>query len=396
MLGKAIELSAHDPLRYVSDMLAWAHSATVSEREALEALFVSADGDEIARSIQAGIESEPWTRANQDEASAFDGRKALNELVDRDLAGVFRLLRQRTEQVVQSHEDAALAYKIANLVSFYRTIFANLLGQGSALLDILAPLAETAMRSFRSIMRDHVVNLHTDLAFSPDDLGPPEFLVEALETLGVLMKSYDTSVVSADRAQRAQGFQPILQEALDPFLAGCENITKRLRAPDNHVLALNCLLTTRETLRMYAFADRSEELQPRIEEHERELTEAVHTWFLHESGMDDLINNLTSIDDLASSYKDPSQLASVAQQLDAFLPTATEDARAFLGQLQDRALARRVIEHAAERFCEDFTEVEGLIEGGDEARAAQVNGGTEEEVWLRDVFPRTGMRLGCC
>ena len=33
---KPIDLTAHDPLRYVGDMLAWIHSATVSEREALE------------------------------------------------------------------------------------------------------------------------------------------------------------------------------------------------------------------------------------------------------------------------------------------------------------------------------------------------------------------------
>src|SRR6202012_1114650 len=56
---KPIELFAHDPLRYVGDMLAWTHSATVSEREALEVLFLS-DGDEIAKGIQAGRDSEPW------------------------------------------------------------------------------------------------------------------------------------------------------------------------------------------------------------------------------------------------------------------------------------------------------------------------------------------------
>ncbi|KAK3112308.1 Golgi transport complex subunit 6 [Teratosphaeriaceae sp. CCFEE 6253] len=389
VLGKAIELSAHDPLRYVSDMLAWAHSATVSEREALEVLFIS-EGDEIAKSIQAGIESEPWSHADDGDAnSVFDGRKALNELVDRDLVDVFRQLRQRTGQVVQSHEDATLAYKISNLVVFYCTIFSNLLGDRSALLEILRPLSQTAMRSFRAIMRDHVVNLHADLAFSPDDLSPPDFLVEALETLTVLMKSYDTSVVTSDRAQRVEGFQPILQEALDPFLAGCENITKRLQAPDNHILALNCLLTTKDTLKQYSFADRSEELRPRIGEHEKELTEAVHIWFLHESGLNTLVDNLGSIDDLSSSYKDPSQLVSIARQLDTFLPIATEDARAFLGQLQDRGLARRVIELATDSFCEDFEDVEALIEQGDEARAAQANGGMNEDVWLRDVFPRT-------
>ncbi|KAK1084996.1 Golgi transport complex subunit 6 [Friedmanniomyces endolithicus] len=376
VLGKAIELSAHDPLRY---------------REALEVLFIS-EGDEIAKNIRAGIESEPWSRADQAEAvQAFDERRALNELVDRDLAGVFRQLKQRIEQVIQSHEDATLAYKIANLVTFYSTIFANLVGEQSALLDDLKPLSDTAFRSFRAIMRDQVVTLHSDFALSSDDLSPPDFLVEALGTLTVLMKSYDTSVMVADKGQRMEGFQPILQEALDPFLAGCENITKRLRAPDNHIFALNCLLATRDTLRQYPFANRDTELQPRIEEHERELAEAVHTWFLHQSGLDTLVDNTTTIEDLASSYKNPTQLATIAQQLDAFLPTATEDARMFLGQLQDRVLARRVIEHVSETFCEDFEAIEGLVVQSDEARAAQANGGVEEEdVWLRDVFSRTG------
>lgn len=400
VLGKAIELSAHDPLRYISDMLAWAHSATVSEREALEVLFIS-EGDEIAKSIQAGIESEPWTRtstdAGDDAPPVFDGRRALNELVDRDLSGVFRQLRQRGEQVVQSHEDATLSYKIANLTTFYTGIFANLLGDDSALLEVLEPLAATALRSFRSTMRDHVANLQTDFSISPSgsDLSPPDFLREALQTLQVLMKSYDThSAVHANRAERTEGFQPILREALDPFLAGCENLTKRLRSPGNHIFALNCLHLTQSTLRQYPFADKSEELQQQIEAHETELVDAVRIWFLVQSGLKYLVDNVSATEDLASSYKDPGQLGSIAQRLDTFLPTATEDARAFIGGLGDRTMVRRVIEQAAEHLVEDFDAVEKLIVRADEIKGSMANGNKEEhdeddEIWLREVFPRT-------
>lgn len=397
VLGKAIELSAHDPLRYISDMLAWAHSATVSEREALEVLFIS-DGDEIAKSIQAGIESEPWTRSQPDGEDGaepvFNGRKALNELVDRDLSGVFRQLRQRGEQVVQSHEDATLSYKIANLTTFYIGIFANLLGENSTLLETLKPLADTALRAFRSTMRDHVANLQTDFSISPSgsDLSPPDFLTEALQTLQVLMKSYDThSTVQSTRAERIEGFQPILREALDPFLAGCENLTNRLRTPDSHIFALNCLHATQSTLRQYTFADKSEELQQRIQAHEDELVDSVHDWFLSKSGLKFLVDNVSVPEDLASSYKDPGQLISTAQQLDTFLPTATEDARAFIGGLGDRIMVRRVIEQAAERFVDDFEAVENLIIRADEVREKMINGEKEEddEVWLREVFPRT-------
>ena len=51
---------------------------------------------------------------------------------------------------------------------------------------------------------------------------------------------------------------------------------------------------------------------------------------------------------------------------------------------------RRIIEDAAERFCEDFEEIESLIVQADDIRDRQVDGETDDEVWLREVFPRTG------
>ena len=153
------------------------------------------------------------------------------------------------------------------------------------------------------------------------------------------MTSYDTSIISGSLVERKEGFQPVLQEALDPFLGGCENITRRLRTPDNHIFALNCLNATKDTLRKFNFADRTNELQPRIEDHEQSLETSMHDWFLHESGLKKLVTDIITPDDLADAYKDPSELASSAQHLDAFLPTATDDARTFLSQLQDRVLA---------------------------------------------------------
>ena len=111
---KPLEFYAHDPLRYVGDMLAWTHSATVSEREALETLFIS-EGDEIKRGFEVGKEAEPWSSS---EGEAFDGQKALDNLVNRNIAGVARALRQRVEQALQNHEDALLLYKLANLNAF--------------------------------------------------------------------------------------------------------------------------------------------------------------------------------------------------------------------------------------------------------------------------------------
>ncbi|KAK5009566.1 hypothetical protein LTR28_000416 [Elasticomyces elasticus] len=395
MSTKAIELSAHDPLRYVGDMLAWAHSATVSEREALEVLFVS-DGDEMAANIRAGIASEPW---NRDDEATFDGKKALNLLIDRDLSGVVRQLRQRIEQVVHSHEDPALAYKISNLITFYTSIFGSLLGPQSAVLDTLQLISESTLRQFRNTMRDHVASLNTDFSLAPSGLSMPDFLTDALETLKVLMKSYDTSISpTASTQRREEGFKPILDEALEPFLAGCENLVKGLQQPRKAIFWLNCLLGTKAVLRDYGFtAGKIAHLDETARENTEALVKYMHTWFLLESGLQPLLATMLQLPDGLSTnisadirsadiYQLDS-LSAIAHQLDAFLPGAMEDARSVLSKLDDKALMRSLCEKAADMFCEEFERIEEVISRLDEEyRSGE---GDEEVIGVREAFPRT-------
>ena len=389
VMGKAIELSAHDPLRYVGDMLAWAHSATVSEREALEVLFI-ADGDEIAKSIALGIESEPWSRPDENadpDSPAFDGRQALNQLVDRDLAGVFRQLKQRVEQVVQSHQDATLAYRISNLLTFYTSIFSSLLSPTSALLATLSPLADTALRAFKTSTRDHLASLQTSThPISPSDLAPPDFLTDALATLQILMSSFSTShTTSTSSSSEEETFTPILQEALHPYLAGCASLARTMPTPHAQIFLLNCSLATLATLKPFTFtAGQAATLRADIESHTAALREATYTFLLHTSGLAPL---LAIHDFRTTGTNNIDTLAAAARKLDAFLPAATDDARAFLAQLQDQNIVRSVVENASERFCKVFEEVEERVLAGDEGVDDEDAG--EDVVLLREVFPRT-------
>jgi hypothetical protein len=392
---KPIEFHAHDPLRYVGDMLAWAHSATVSEREALEVLFVS-EGDEIKRSIQAGLESEPWLRKEGDD-EVFDGKKALNQLVSRDLIGVARLLRQRTEQVVQSHDDATLAYKIANLIGFYKNTFARLIGAESEVLEVFNALEESAMRQFRGNMRDHVAAVQGEVTVVPADLSPPDFLEEALEMLKALAKSYDTSIATAEDS--GDDFQSVLAEALDPFLSGCENLYKGLQQPDNDIFAINCLAAAKATLSSYSFvSSRVSEMDDTISEHVANLVEYQHQYFTYTSGLRSLLEALSDVSDSSESIKSiptldafkPQALIATGQQLDEFLPSALIDAAENIKQLRNRNMVQDITEEAAGQFCEDFEFVESKILAADDL-LIQDDAEDEEEPapGLRDLFPRT-------
>ncbi|RAL60659.1 hypothetical protein DID88_009977 [Monilinia fructigena] len=364
---KPIELVAHDPLRYVGDMLAWTHSATVGEREALEILFIS-DGDEIAKGMQAGLDSEPWNRIseNEDEIGHFDGLKALNELVDRNVTGVARVLRQRIGQVIQSHEETIMAYRIANLLNFYRGTFKRLLGDDSVLLESLATLEGSALRQFRALMRDHITSLQSETQIAPPNLCPPDFLHEGLKQLTSIMKTYETSFTSPET--READFEPILNEAFDPFMKGSENIAKDLSMPQSTIFTINYLLSAKAALAPFNFTtSRVQEIEDTIQEHANLLIDHQYTFFLEKSALQPLLQAVSTI----TSIRDhpvfqPTSLIQASQTLDDFLPSALMDAIENLKDLQNSILIRQITEEAAKKFCDDFEKVEDRLIKADE------------------------------
>ncbi|KAF2664762.1 oligomeric complex COG6 [Microthyrium microscopicum] len=386
VVGKPIEFQAHDPLRYISDMLAWVHSATVSEREALEALFIG-EGQELAAGIKEGRENDPWSR--QDDGTTaddvFDGRKALNDLVSRDIAGVARQLRQRTEQVVQSQEDATIAFRIANLLSFYKGTFIKLLGEAADVLGVLTALESGAQRQFRETTADAAAHMFPLPAPWTSNLPPP-FLTDALSTLSTLLKTHDSSMAAGTSTA------DLLTTALDPFLNGARSLWEPRSQPHRAILALNCLLATRAVLAAYpTCAPNLATIDDTLRSQAASLSTHVSQSLLQNSGLASLSNALDKLEEQDMPLRslpllaDPTSLASIATQLDAWLPSALLDAQESLEGLQSARLARQVVEEAAGEFVSAFERVEEAVENCDEEMGGEGK--------LREVFPRTGEEI---
>ncbi|KAI2817600.1 hypothetical protein CBS115989_5864 [Aspergillus niger] len=435
---KPIEFSAHDPLRYIGDMLAWVHSTTVSEREALEALFV-ADGEELAKGIQAGLSSEPWSRIDEDKEVSFDGQKALSDLVNRDLIGVSRALRQRVELVIQGHDDPVTCYKVVNLLSFYQTTFSKLLGPQSNLAELLETLEKFTFKHFETLMHDEVNNISTDHSAltPPADLSAPQFLQDALEVLTSLMKTHEASY-GADPiptpgpkttssspppkdTNSENKFTPVLHSALEPFLDLAKSSAADLPSHTTQTIYLtNIHLTVRTTITPYPFASTTHlsPIQTALSTLRTDLLDIQYRYLLTSSGLQTLLAALepfspqqpTSTDQqkpkpnisdiLTLPAFQPQALINISQQLDDFLPSALMDATDNLKRVASATFVKSVTEDAVEAFCRDFEFVEGMVIAADnEARGVDVGekaveeGGEDEEGvekgGLRRLFPRT-------
>ncbi|KAL8658255.1 MAG: hypothetical protein Q9226_001137 [Calogaya cf. arnoldii] len=371
---KPIEFHAHDALRYAGDILAWAHSATLSERESLESLFIS-EGDEMAKGIRAGRHSEPWSAID---GESFDGRKALDDLVNRNMTGVARALRQRIEQAVQGQDDAVTIYKIANLISFYRVTLIKLLGPDSSIMKALSALEGVAMCQFEALQSDQTATSQAEFTQAPSDLSVPDVLEGTLTQVKALAKTYESSLTPAD--SREDDFKPILSQTLKPVLDTCRSLAKDLDTPSTDIFLLNSYNSARSTLQSFDFTQwLVDQVDQVVASSTSSLIDYQHAFFLHVSGLYSLLTALTP---LTLSEEDllqvphlapfrPSALTEASRTLDEFLPSALIDALDNLKQLQNTKLAGDVTSEAADRFCEDFEFVETRLAAVDELSAAK-------------------------
>lgn len=121
-LPRPIEIHAHDPTRYVGDMLAWIHQATASEHETLESLF-GVKGRRMVGQERAQSRSEV--------------DRMVSEALDRNLEGLGRPLKLRIEQTIKSQEGIIMTYRIVNLVQFYLVTMRKTIGEHAQLVNTL-------------------------------------------------------------------------------------------------------------------------------------------------------------------------------------------------------------------------------------------------------------------
>jgi conserved oligomeric Golgi complex subunit 6 len=374
--AKPIEFSTHDLLRYLGDMLAWVHSSSVSEKESLEGLFIS-DGAEIAKGIKAGKDNEPWSRLRSEETEkqngdepVFDGQKALNDLVNRNLAGICHTLRQRIEVAIRNNDDPVLVYKALHLLRFYHDIFSKLLGPGSGLAETLRTLDAKIFEHFEHILQSEADGASDESL--PPELSVPATLTTALDRLGVLLRSVtDASVVEVDR---------LLSVALTPFLETCEEMADEISNPmQRAIFRLNQGLTIRSSPDIAPQIPGSSVIMQSLVEGTTalmgELVDLQHWFLLKESGLQTLLDSSLFGEKATSAGAEEEadgeeltveMLQDVAAKLDVFLPNAQLDALDNLKSLKDKVTAKEITEAAIQMFCDDFEQVEHAIEDHDE------------------------------
>jgi hypothetical protein len=134
---KPIEMHAHDPKRYVGDMLAFLHQSIPSERENLLMLLKGCDKTGIAIKWIMFVAYNNWFSSSQkkrEQTTAQMGCRYKVILLFTDVAdqiqqtlsniteGVCHPLKVRVEHILAADTPATVLYSIANLIRFYKQV----------------------------------------------------------------------------------------------------------------------------------------------------------------------------------------------------------------------------------------------------------------------------------
>nr|CAB3232563.1 conserved oligomeric Golgi complex subunit 6 [Phallusia mammillata] len=239
---KPIELHAHDPMRYVGDMLAWLHQASASEKENITQLL-----SECEKSTED---------ANRDTLAHV-------------LEGACRPLKVRVEQVLVSEPGTLTLYKLTNLLKFYHDTIRDIIGKACeniSLLETINDMYILCRKLFFNSLQYLASKLLDKVELPPSDLSPPRTLNDTIHLLRDIFDSHDSSILPA--AERHTDLVQVMTQVLDPLLQMCAMSASQLQPADMAAYVINCMHSIKFMLSLYEFTDQKiEMLSAQIDAH---------------------------------------------------------------------------------------------------------------------------------
>ncbi|CAK7340516.1 unnamed protein product [Dovyalis caffra] len=211
-MPRPIEVHAHDPLRYVGDMLGWLHQALASERELVLVLL---DPDAV---VDTGLTINQFSKSLENGTGKTESD--LTFVLDRIFEGVCRPFKVRVEQVLQSQPSLIIACKLSNTLEFYSYTISDLLGTDTVLCNTLWALRDAAQKTFFDILKSRGEKLLRYPPLVAVDLSPPQSVREGVSVLLEIIETHNSMMFPA--SGKKPDFDPVISAILDPIIQMCE------------------------------------------------------------------------------------------------------------------------------------------------------------------------------
>ncbi|ODQ79223.1 hypothetical protein BABINDRAFT_22632, partial [Babjeviella inositovora NRRL Y-12698] len=360
--NRPILLSAHDPLRFIGDLLAYAHSVIVNESETISGFF---EADDSKGTLETHTET----------------LSSIKYITVHVLNALGRLLKLRIEQLIKVEASLSTIYEIYGLLELYTLMFAKQLPalEDESLLDTLHGLQTVAQERIFGITKDKLAPVDTEHDGSMELLQPPEWIVDFYGSiLPLIDRSTDETFMGFSPETNAQFVALVVQEPVDIFLKQTDAMVfpKKNSSVNRLILKLNFYdLVLSKILPIALLADSVFTISEEMGRCVTQLTALEFDVLLAESHLTDFYNLVNMICPFERDFFDVSiyepikenklftreTVAAVDRVLGEFLPMALTDVQQTpLLKLNSPTAANDIITNSSVEFINFYHKLQLL------------------------------------
>ncbi|XP_018336028.1 conserved oligomeric Golgi complex subunit 6 isoform X2 [Agrilus planipennis] len=217
-----IEMRAHDPQIYITDILVWLNKAIPIEKRNLDLLVKTCNKEEL--------------------------KEILDEALANICEGICQPLQIRIDKILNISIDASILYAVTNLIRYYKKSIGKIT-QGGLLNTVLEEMQTKSEQIFLLALQNQVNNALVRVEAPPRDLSPTSSIHHLISLLRDMLSTASMS------EGREIDMIKIAQCVVDPLLRAVNEQASRLPPTDMAVYTLNCMYSLYTCLSLYEFMD---------------------------------------------------------------------------------------------------------------------------------------------
>ena len=386
---RAMDVHAHDAVRYVGDMLAWMHQAVASEGEFLESVFGDSDSD--GRKVMNLADATTKTESVDDESGKAIAGLTIQDLLSRCLQGLGRPLRVRIMQSLETHAGLEVLYTLTDLLSFYEKTFSMLVEKENSVHSTVKGCLLECRRLFMASLNKQADALLQTGSSYPADLTSSHATKECCRQIQEILRVHSTSLsnVPYDTADECH-VDAVLGNIIQPLLQSCRLGGQSVSGGDTAIFMLNNVSAMQRILRDAAKVSESGRLATStwLDQLETEASTWVTVMVreelqrtLHRSDLDKLLELLEVLpEDLVASQQSGLDQDRVATILRAFYSSLFSTVAPHFERLQDPEFREITRRQTAEVVAESHLKIYQLVSNKKNGYSESILSHTQNEV----------------
>ncbi|OBA22898.1 oligomeric Golgi complex subunit 6 [Metschnikowia bicuspidata var. bicuspidata NRRL YB-4993] len=348
--SRPVYYSSHDPLRFITDLLAYVHSSAANEAEIILGLFQSEDSLSSTR----------------------------DEVVNKVMTSLANPVKSKIEQIITLEGKLSVLYQILNVLELYVIMFSKDLHARVISISI-EDCINRIREKFKMILTSRLASVQESnlakLELS-SDLQPPEWIIVYYSDLLPIVDSMQSStILGVHQEEHKQFLDLITERPIKIFQNHLNLVSNKFSKREKLIFQLNFLdLVVCKIIPLSLLGDRMLEINHCINDLSEEIIEEQFHTLLSECGLTDYYNVMNMIYPTSEDVADASIYLSVSEsvifkadliseiddKIQATIPTALLDIQLNLMKLNNPVIVNEIIEACSRRFLKFhklFTEV---------------------------------------